>query len=141
MEFRNLLKRLVNSYFVIYGCCFFGTWIYCAIFDSAAVFGLGYFKDMAVFALLGDLPGALFYSSKELSKKQWNVRLLLHFLVLEMVLLIMARHLSLYHTALQGIVFAGIILLIYVLVRGICFAGDFEVARTINDRLQKMKKK
>lgn len=141
MEFRDLVKRMINSYFVIYGCCFLGTWIYCIIFAPDSVFNLGYFKDMAVFAFLGDLPGVLFYSSKALSGKQWNIRLILHFLVLEAVLLVMGRYLNLYHTVLQEIVFAGINLLVYVVVRGVCFAWDFETAQNINDKLQEMKKK
>lgn len=139
MEFRDLIKRMVISYFVIYGCSFMGTWLFCVIFDPNGIFGLNYFKDMAIFSLLGDLPSLIFYSSSELSKKQWNVRLILHFIILETVLLAAAKYLQLYHTLLQGAVFAGIILLVYVIVRGACFAWDIETARAINDKLREMK--
>lgn len=140
MEFRDLLKRLLNSYFVIYGCSFLGTWLFCIIFSPGSTFGLDYFADMALLALMGDLPGLLFYSSKELSKKQWNVRLLLHFAVLEAVLLSFGKYLNLYHTPVQGVIFAGIVLLVYGIVRGVCFAMDYDTARNINDKLREMKR-
>ncbi len=140
MELRDLLKKIIFSYFIIYGCCFLGTWLYCSIFDPDSLFGLDYFLNMAVFSLIGDLPSLIFYSSHELTKRQWNRRLLLHLLVLETALLAMGKYLDLYHTMFQGAFFAGIILLVYAIVRLFCFSWDLGTARAINDRLEELKK-
>lgn len=140
MELRELLKRIVNSYFVIYGCSMMGTLLFCLIFDPESVFDVRYLEWMLLFSALGDLPALVFYSRKELTEKQWRVRLVIHFILLEAVLLVTAKYLKLYETFVQGAVFAGIILLVYVLVRAVCFAGDFRTAKDINDKLKEIRK-
>ncbi len=140
MELRELLKRIFNSYFVIYGCSMMGTLLFCLIFNPESVFGVRYFEQMLLFSALGELPALIFYSKKELTEKQWRVREIIHFILLETVLLIMAKYMELYRTFFQGIVFAGIILLVYILVRAVCFAGDFQTAKHINDKLKEIRK-
>lgn len=139
MELRELLKRMINSYFVIYGCSMMGTLLYCLIFMPDEVYNIEYFEWMLVFSLAGDLPTMVFYSKKELTEKQWRVRLIIHFVLLEAVLLVMAKYMKMYRTFLQGAVFAGIVLLVYVLVRAVCFAGDFQTAKNINDKLKEIR--
>lgn len=141
MELRELLKRMVNSYFVIYGCSMLGTLLFCVIFDPEVAFDVQYLEWMLLFSALGDLPALVFYSGKELTLKQWRVREIIHFVVLEIVLLVAANCQEMYETFWQGVVFAGIILLVYVLVRAVCFAGDFETARNINDQLKEIRKR
>ncbi len=141
MELRELLRRIVNSYFVIYGCSMLGTLVFCLIFEPDSVFNVQYLEWMLLFSALGDLPALVFYSGKELTEKQWRIREVIHFVILETVLLTAANCLGMYHTFLQGIVFAGIILLVYVLVRAVCFAGDFQTAKNINDQLKEIRKR
>lgn len=140
MELRELLKRMINSYFVIYGCSMMGTLLYSLIFMPDEVYNVEYFEWMLVFSLAGDLPALVFYSRKELTKRQWQGRLIIHFALLEAVLLVMAKYLKMYRTFLQGAVFAGIVLLVYILVRAVCFAGDFQTAKDINDKLRELRK-
>lgn len=138
MELRELVKKMITSYFIIYGCTMMGTLFYCLIFCPNDSFELNYFGWMLMFALAGDLPSLLFYSRKELNERQWNVRFIIHFFVLESVLLIFAKYLSLYETVLEGVVFAVIILVIYIVVRAVCFASDMMVADEINERLKQI---
>lgn len=141
MELRELLRRIVNSYFVIYGCSMLGTLVFCLIFEPDSVFNVQYLEWMLLFSALGDLPALVFYSGKELTIKQWRIREVIHFVILETVLLTAANCMGMYHTFSEGMVFAGIILLVYVLVRAVCFAGDFQTAKNINDQLKEIRKR
>ena len=138
MELREMIKKMITSYFTIYGCTMMGTLFYCLIFNPTDSFGLDYFCWMLVFALAGDLPSLLFYSRKELNEDQWNVRFVIHFVVLESVLLTFAKYLGMYQTVLEGIFFAVIILVVYIVVRAVCFAGDKMIADEINERLKQI---
>ena len=141
MELQQLIKKLIISYPLIYGGAMIATLIYCLVFEPDASFGLDYFGWMLLFALAGDLPSVLFYSRKELTRRQWNVRTLVHFLILELVLLIFAQKLELYHTFQQGLFFAALVLAVYLIVMFGCFAGNSAEAKKINERLKEMKDK
>lgn len=141
MEVQQLLKKLIVSYPIIYGGTMMATLIYCLVFEPNTSFGLDYFCWMLLFALAGDLPSVLFYSRRELTRRQWNVRTLIHFIVLVLVLLFFAKKLELYHTFQQGLFFAGLVLAVYLIVMFACFAGDRAQANKINERLKAMKNK
>lgn len=62
MELRELIKRLIISYPIIYGCSIMATFVFCLVFDPDSVFGMDYLGKMFLFALAGDLAfsGVLF---------------------------------------------------------------------------------
>ncbi len=140
MEGKELLKRLLISYPIIYGGGMMATWLCCMIYSPDSVFSLEYFGWMFVIALLGDLPCLIFYSRKELTAKQWTNRWLIHLALLEGILLIVGYYLELYEGIMQGVVFGISVLLVYVIVRVLCFTGDFFEANQINEQLKKIKK-
>jgi hypothetical protein len=139
MELKQILKKMFYGYFIIYTGAMFGTYVFCMIFDRDVSFGVSYFAWMALFSLVGDLPSLVFCSTKELTKHQWIVRVIIHFILLEVILLIMARWLDLYSTLVEGILFAGIIFVIYWVVRGITFSGDLRQANEINEKIKHLK--
>ena len=140
MEGKELIKRLLMSYPVIYGGAMMATWLCCIIYSPEIRFGLDYFAWMFLVALLGDLPLLWFYSRKELTNKQWRVRLLLHFITLETILLLVGYYMTWYETFTEGLVFTFSILCVYVIVRTISFTGDLLEARKLNEQLKKLKR-
>lgn len=140
MELRELIKRLIVSYPIIYGCSIMAAYVFCLFFDPDAVFGLEYLEGFFLFALAGDLPSLVFYSRRELSNREWRIRVILHLLLLEGVLLSFGRVMGLYKTMSEGIFFFFIVLLVYVVVRLLAFSGDISSAKEINEALAEIKK-
>lgn len=103
MELRELVKRLIISYPIIYGCSIMATFVFCLVFDPDSVFGMDYLGKMFLFALAGDLPSLVFYSKRELSHKEQVVRKLIHLFLLEGVLLTIGRIMGLHDNITEGI--------------------------------------
>lgn len=139
MEPKKLFGKMILGYPIIYGGSMMATYLFCMIFDRNATFTLAYFGYMFLFALAGDLPTLVFCSKRELSKKEWNIRVMLHLILLEAVLLGIAGTLGLYDTLTEGIFFFFLILAVYIMVRGLTFAGDILEVKKINERLRERK--
>ncbi len=141
MELRDLIKKILFSYPAIYGCSMMATFVFCMVFyHEDAVFGMDYFGLMLLFSLAGDLPILVFYSKREMSQKEMNVRLLIHFLLLECVLMVLGRFFGLYKSFLQGVFFFFIVLVVYVIIRASVFCEDIRRAKQLNDALAERKR-
>lgn len=140
MELRDLIKKILVSYPAIYGGSMMATFVFCLLFSEGAVFGVDYFGQMLLFSLAGDLPLLVFYSKKELSQKEMNVRVVIHFFLLECVLMVFGGYLRLYETVFQGVFFFFIILAVYVIVVASVFCGDLRKAKQLNDALAEKKR-
>ncbi len=70
MELREIIKKLIISYPIIYGCTMMAAFVCCLVFHPDAVFGIDYLGKALVFALAGDLPSLVFCSKRELSHGQ-----------------------------------------------------------------------
>lgn len=138
MDIRELIRELIHGFFYIYTGSIFGTYIFCSIFDPSIKFGLEYFMFMVLFALAGDLTILIFYSGKVLSEKEFMMRTIIHFIVLEIVLLTFAGILNLYENFGQAVVFSLIILLVYSIVKLLLFTGNKREAEEINKRIREM---
>ncbi|NLL77963.1 MAG: DUF3021 domain-containing protein [Clostridiales bacterium] len=141
MDIRSLIKKMLMQYIIIYAGSMFGTLVFCSIFYPSDLFGLDYFVWMLLFSLLGDLPLLVFYSAKELTEKQWITRQIIHFLLLEAVLLSAAYKTGMFEGVIEGTAFVFVILAVYVLVRLITFRNDIRLAQKMNFRLQERKNK
>lgn len=140
MELRELIKRLVISYPIIYGCSMMATFVFCLVFYPDSVFGLDYFGEMFLLALAGDLPSLVFYSKRALSHNEWMVRIIMHLLLLEGALLVIGRLMGLHDNITEGIFFFFIVLAVYVVVWLLVFADDARQAKEINKVLEERKK-
>lgn len=140
MEFGKLIKKICVSYPVIYGGSMMATLAFCLVFYPERVFGLDYLAKMLLFSLAGDLPILVFCSGKELSQQEWMVRMILHFVLLEVVLMTFGGIWGLYETFIEGIAFFLIVFLVYIGVRLIVFSDDSRQAEQMNKALLNKKK-
>lgn len=141
MELRELIKKLVISYPIIYGCSMMATFVFCLVFNPDWVFGLDYLGEMFLFALAADLPSLVFYSKRELSHKELMVRIIIHLLLLEGVLLVIGRLMGLHDNITEGIFFFFIVLAVYVVVWLLVFSDAARQAKEINKALEERKKR
>ena len=137
---RDIIKDMINNYFIIFTGCMAGTWIFCMLFYPDATFNLKYFQWMALFALVGDLPNMVFYSKHELSEKQQLARIIIHLILIETMLMVFAKYLGIYETLTQALVMVLIIIGVYVVVRVIDYIGNSKTAKELNERLAEIQK-
>ena len=129
---------MLYDFFYIYAGSIFGTCVFCSIFYPDATFRLSYFGWMALFSLAGDVPMLVFYSKKVLTERQFLVRMAIHFILLEAVLMTFAGILRLYESPLQAAAFFGIVLLVYLMVKFLSFQNGSREAVIINRRIQEI---
>lgn len=90
MRKEELLKKMINSFFMITTGVVISMYVFCLIFNPDAKFTLTDIGRILVMAFVSDLPFLIFLSSRELSKKQMLIRSIIHFIVLSAVLLYFA---------------------------------------------------
>ena len=141
MPLKDILKQMRKDYFVITTGVLFCEVSFCLLFMLEPTFTV---KELGYVLLAGGLyalPHLAFYSKKELSKKQWRIREVLHFILLEATVIGSAHFLFGWLRAwnvAQHVVMAGMILLVYLVV---IFTGrqkDQYSAKKINKRLQEI---
>ena len=87
MRIEELLKTMLRSFFVITAGIVVSMYVFCLIFEPEASFSLDDIGRILLLAFTSDLPFFIFYSHRELGKKQMLVRQAIHLPVLLAVLL------------------------------------------------------
>lgn len=141
MDLKTILKKMLYLYFVIYTGSMFATFFFCMAFYPDATFKISYFAWMMLLALLGDLPMLVFYSKKEPSRRSSMIRNMIHFLLLEVVLMTAAYKMELYDGIYEGIWFVVTIFLVYLLVWRIEYLMDMKTAEKLNRSLLERRKR
>lgn len=82
MSLKEILKNMVRDYFIITTAILMCVIVFCNIFDQEAAFTL---KELKTFLLLGavtDLPTLIYYSKKELTAKEFEIRFILQMIII-----------------------------------------------------------
>jgi hypothetical protein len=139
MKSSECIKKLILDYFRIFAIVVISITAFRQIFQPDKYYEL---KDIYIYmicSLVGDLPILIFYSQKEISEKQMRVRILIHFVVLEVVLLTLGNVMDLVKGNLNTILFAVQIAVVYGFVRFLSWMDDRKTANRINEKLREMK--
>lgn len=139
MKISAYLKKFIIAYFIIFALIVIGITVLRQIFAPDTYFEL---KDIYIYmicALVGDLPSFILYSSREISEKERRLRIIVHFVVLEAALLILANVMGWVIGLLSSSLLAFQIAVIYVLVRFLSWRDDRKDALRINQMLKALK--
>lgn len=129
---------LINHFFVIYTCTMFATILFCNLNDPVMRnISVDFLWQAGIFSLCADLPTLVYYSKKELTKKGWWVRTIIHMGLLEIVLLTVGYKLGMYSGIAGFILFFFIVILVNIIVRFISYMNDINTAEKINGQLKK----
>ena len=137
MSFREFLKSLAATYFVIVTLIVLATYILGMMFRPDAVLTYEAFLSPLIYGLLGVIPAFLMYSKKELTVGQLLWRKALQLVCIEAVLVFFgfgARVLSRDNLSLV-LSFMLSVFVIFVLAHVIMFVLDKEQARQLNKAL------
>lgn len=138
MNAEEILKTMFRSFFIIATGIVISMYVFCLIFYPDASFTLYDIGWILKLAFISDLPYLLFYSNKELSKKQMYIRKSVHLPVLLAVVLYFAYlwdWVDLNHMK-EVIVLLLLILIVYVVVFAITICYDKKLADKLNHRLR-----
>lgn len=131
MRKTDLFSNLIRNYFIIFTIIILGT----ALFNPTHAFTFREIMLSALFALAGDLPLLVYYSKEELTIKRRYLRIVIHFILLEIVILtfgnVTGQVSGVEQTALFGLEILGI----YTLVRMVSWLIDRKTAKDINLRI------
>jgi hypothetical protein len=135
MKMKDLFGDIIRNYFIIFTVIIIGT----ALLNPTHAFTFREVMLSALFALAGDLPSLVYYSKKEFSTKSKYLRMIIHIVLLEAVILtfgnIMGQVSGVEQTALFGIEVFGI----YVLVGLFTWLIDRKIAYDINQQLSSIR--
>ena len=138
-KIKDILRLAVSHFFIITVCVMFVV--------SAA--NLLFYKDfnysidgtfpwvMMLTGLLGALPTLLYYFPKEPTRKQFYIRVALHYLLINAVILGEGRLLGWFSTVPQMLIIAAMILAVYGLVWLFSIIAEKTLADNINKALQR----
>lgn len=135
MKFLGLIKQLIRDYFIIFGILTIGT----VFLTPTDTINRDYILLVMAFAAVGDLPSIVLWSKSELTEKNKKFRMIVHFMLLELVILIFGGITGIVKGVDGYIIFAIEIAIIYIVVRLINWRGDLSTAKKINDRLKNLK--
>lgn len=142
MDFIVLIKKMMKDYCVIVTGTVIGSIIINEIFYAGEPLASTMLWEILIFAFFTDLPSFVFLSRKELSEKQWNVRKILHFLTLEVCLVIGGIFIRFIRP-----IFSEVIVMIligagvYTVVWSLGWRSDNQMAKQINEKLIRSKEK
>ncbi len=135
---KSMARVIIMQFFIITVCAMF------VIAASNTLFsgGLNYPIDasfpwvMMLTGVLGSLPSLLFFFRNEPTKKQFYIRVIIHFFAIEAVILIEGRILGWYSTFGNMLIIAAMVLAVYALVWVFSYISEKTLAVNINKALQ-----
>ncbi|HBA50643.1 MAG TPA: hypothetical protein DCZ91_23165 [Lachnospiraceae bacterium] len=142
MRGKEWLAELARTYFILVTLITMATFLLGMYFDPDARFGYDAFLSPLIYAACGTVPGVVLYSRHELSLKAFLFRKILHFVLIEAIILSVAFPYASVHTERKNVVpVMGLcIFVIYVLVHGIEWGLDCLSARKMTEDLLRLQK-
>lgn len=137
MNESNLFSKMLRNYFIIFSVIILLT----AVLNPTHAFTFRIIILAALFALAGDLTNLVYYSKKELSHKSRYIRKVIHFLLLEVVIVTLGNIIGQVSGVKQSAILALEVLVICMLVLLITWLIDRKTAKDINKQLENMRTK
>lgn len=136
MSFRSFLKECVMRFFIIATCIGIATALVGPVLMPGRTLEFSSFFSPPIAALLATLPSLILYSKKELTLKQTVLRKLLHLLMLEALLTVVAWMYRNVSTLGETLLFMAMVFVIYVAVALISLWLQNKDAKQINEALK-----
>ncbi|WP_167956528.1 DUF3021 family protein [Anaerosporobacter faecicola] len=135
MKLSQVLSNMIRNFFVIFGIIIIGT----AILNPDFIFTSEKILLVTFMAFATDCVNLIYWSRKELSERERNVRRILHFILIEVIVLTFGNVFAICSGWLETIIFGAEIMVIYVLVCVIDWLLDRKTANQINEKLRLLK--
>jgi len=138
MSGEELIKKLFSHYFVNVTCIVIAVFSFCRVFYPEAHLSTEDLSRILLLAAAADLPLVIFYSRRELTRKELHIRKIIHFALIAGINLTLAYFWGWVNIA-RGKEVAGLLLcvaIIYALITIISDCRDRKVTDKLNDKLR-----
>lgn len=138
MRIEEIIKMMFRSFFIIATGVTASMYMFCYILKPEVSFSLDDIGRILLMAFACDLPFVIYYSRKELGKKQMFIRKIIHFSVLLAVLLYLAQLWGWVSMQRPNEIatFVLLVICVYVIVFAITSYQDKKLAKKINESLK-----
>jgi len=140
MDIKEILGRILNSFFVIFSGSVLAMYIFNLLFETENNVPLHNITALLIMTVLASLAYFIFYSTKELSRLQMHIRNLIHLLAILAIILSIATFMEWisWIEPIQVIVFVALVVAVYIMVLVI---GEYQ-SKKLADRLtEKLKER
>ncbi|EKN62395.1 hypothetical protein BABA_26041 [Neobacillus bataviensis LMG 21833] len=140
MKMSKFVQKIIKDFLMIFASIIIMITILRQIYYPDMTFDLKSIYIMMTFSFLSALLGFILYSPHDLSEKKIRLRIAIHFITLEILLIAIGTIFDLVNNALDGVILALQIAVIYCLVRLLSWKKDKKEAQKINEKLMALKK-
>ena len=142
MDFKTfLIKRVMMSFFISVTLITLAMAIVGLIFEPQMTFGYEAFLSPRIFGAIASFPMLVFFSNKEQSMKEILLRSLIHFLLLEFLILSNLYILGILTSPSMALSLALTIFIINLAVHLVSYVHDRRVAEEFNSALRLLQEK
>lgn len=136
---KEAIKMVVSHFFVITVAVLIFTTLGNTI-NGIKEYPIYFVWQVVLTGVVGALPSFIFYSKKELTKKQWIVRYVVHFFVIETIILTEGWIFDWYSGIFSALTIAFIVVLVYVVVYAYSYFLKFNTVKRVNSALKDFNK-
>lgn len=140
MKLSEFVKEIIRDFFTIFGSIIIMVTILRQFFYPDMAFDLKSIYTIMTFSVIGALIGFILYSRNDLSEKQTRIRIAIHFLALEIILISLGIIIGVINSVLSTIILGLEIAVVYIIVRLLAWQNDKKAAKSINEKLKSFKK-
>lgn len=135
MKYSELFRDFIRDYFLIFGILIIAT----VLLSPQVDINRDYILLAMAFAVVGNLPSLVLWSGPGLLEKAMRVRMAIHFILLEIFVLVFGGFTGIVSAPIQYLVLGIEVAIIYIIVKFIGYRGDMNTAKKINEELKKIK--
>ncbi|MEK3790599.1 DUF3021 family protein [Paenibacillus sp. FSL R7-0204] len=139
MKRSEVAKDIIRDFLVIFASIIIIITVLRQIFMPELAFDLISIYTIMGFSLLGALTGLMLYAPDGMSERAMRVRIVIHFLLLELLLITLASLIGAVASVSAALLFALQIAVVYAIVRLLSYEKDKKEAELINERLKAVK--
>ncbi|MEK4519524.1 DUF3021 family protein [Paenibacillus sp. FSL H8-0122] len=139
MKRSEVVKDIIRDFLVIFASIIIIITVLRQIFMPELAFDLISIYTIMGFSLLGALTGMMLYAPNGVSEQAMRVRILIHFLLLEILLIALASLIGVVASVSAALLLALQIAVVYSIVRLLSYEKDKKEAEQINERLKAVK--
>ncbi|MEH7097477.1 DUF3021 family protein [Neobacillus vireti] len=139
MTISKFLQKIIKDFLIIFAAIIIIITILRQIYDPQMSFDLQSIYIIMAFAFISALMGFILYSPQDLSEQKMRIKMIIHFIALETLLIALASVFRIVNDAQDVIILALQIAVIYFLVRLLSWKNDKKDAQKINEKLKALK--
>ena len=140
MKMSEFAQKIIRDFLIIFATIMIMITILRQIYDPNMAFDLKSIYIIITFSLLSALTGLVLFSPNEISEKKMRIKIAIHFITLEILLIALGSIFGIVKSAFDAVIIALQIAVIYIIVRLLSWKSDKKEAEKINEKLKAFKK-